>query len=106
MQRWDRIRPPVNYLLRDSRIWLVSKYINEKGENKGSRNYRKSYSNTCLRYTGANTIQWIEKLIQTPLADHRKYAIWRVLISYLYNIKNLLVDDIVNIIENWLSNAM
>jgi Primase X len=104
-QRWNGIRPPINYLLRDYRIWLVAEKINEKAENKRSRNYRKSYSNTCLRYTDTNTIQWIEKLLQTPLADHRKYAIWRVLIPYLYNIKNLPDGDVVNMLQNWLSKC-
>ena len=33
--------------------------------------------------------QWIEKLLQIPIANHRKYAIWRILIPYLFNIKNL-----------------
>ena len=105
VQRWNGIRPPINYLLRDYRIWLVSEKINEKAENKRSRNYRKSYSNSCLCYNGTDTIQWIEKLLQTPLADHRKYAIWRILIPYLYNIKNLSDDDVVNILQNWLSKC-
>ena len=105
VQRWNGIRPPINYLLRDYRIWLVAEKINEKVEIKRPQNYRKSYSNTCLRYIGTDTIQWIEKLLQTPLADHRKYTIWRVLIPYLYNIKNLPDDDVVNILQNWLSKC-
>lgn len=105
VQRWNGIRLPINYLLRDFRTWLVSEKINEKVENKRSRNYRKSYSNTCHCYNGTDTIQWIEKLLQTPLADHRKYAIWRVLIPYLYNIKNLPDDAVVNILQNWLSKC-
>jgi len=104
-QRWDGIRPPINYLLRDYRTWLVSEKISEKVENKSSRNYRKSYSNTCIDYNGTGTIQWIEKLLQTSLADHRKYAIWRILIPYLYNIKNLSDNDVVNILQNWLSKC-
>ena len=71
-------------------------------KNKRSRNNRKPYSNTNLCYSGTNTIQWIEKLLQTPLADHRKYSIWRVLIPYLSNIKNLLDDDVTNILQKWL----
>ena len=102
VQRWDGIKPPINYLLRDYRTWLVAEKINKKMEKKSSRNYRKSYSNTCLRCNGTDTIQWIERLLQTPLADHRKYAIWRVLIPYLYNIKNLPDDDVANILQNWL----
>ena len=32
VQRWNGIRPPINYLLRDYRIWLVAEKINEKAE--------------------------------------------------------------------------
>jgi hypothetical protein len=104
MQRWNGIRPPINYILRDYRTWLVSEKIN-KVENKRSLNYRKSYNNNCLCYNGTDTTQWIEKLLRTPLADHRKYTIWRILIPYLYNIKNLTDDDVVNILQNWLSKC-
>ncbi|MGB7881413.1 MAG: DNA primase noncatalytic subunit PriX [Nitrososphaeraceae archaeon] len=105
VQKWDGIRPPINYLLRDYRIWLVSEKINEKVENKRSRNYRKSYSNTCLRHNGTDTIQWIENLLQTPLADYRKYAIWRILMPYLFNIRNLSDADVINIIQDWLNKC-
>jgi Primase X len=104
VQKWNGIRPQINYLLRDYRTWLVAEKINEV-KNARSPNYRKSQSNTCLQYNGSNTILWIEKLLQTPLADHRKYAIWRVLIPYLYNIKSLPDDDIVDILQNWLSKC-
>ena len=32
VQRWNGIRPPINYLLRDYRIWLVAEKINKKAE--------------------------------------------------------------------------
>jgi hypothetical protein len=105
VQRWNGIKPPINYLLRDYRIWLVSEKINEKVENKRSLNYRNTCRNTGFYKNNSTTISWIEKLLQTPLADHRKYAIWRVLIPYLYNIKNLSDDDVVNILQNWLSKC-
>jgi Primase X len=104
VQRWNGDRPPINYLLRDYRTWLVVEKINEI-KNARSRDYRKSRSSTCLRYNGSNTIQWIEKLLQTPLADHRKYAIWRVLIPYLYNIKKLSEVEAVEIIWAWLNKC-
>ena len=105
VQKWDGIRPPIKYLLRDYRIWLVSEKINEKLREKRPRNYRKSYSHTYLCYNGTGTIQWIERLLQTPLANHRKYAIWRVLIPYLFNIRNLSDTDVFNIIQNWLNKC-
>jgi hypothetical protein len=69
VQRWNRIRPPINYILRDYRIWLVAEKINEM-KNARPQNYRKSQSKACLQYNGSNTIQWIEKLLQTSLSDH------------------------------------
>jgi hypothetical protein len=45
MQRWNGIRPPINYILRDYRTWLVSEKINTV-ENRRSLNYRKSYNIT------------------------------------------------------------
>ncbi|MGC1133800.1 MAG: DNA primase noncatalytic subunit PriX [Nitrososphaeraceae archaeon] len=102
VQRWDGIKPPINYLLRDYRTWLVAEKINKKMEKKSSRNYRKSYS---LCYNGTDTIQWIEKLLQIPIADHRKYAIWRILIPYLFNIRNLSDTNVTNIIQDWLNKC-
>jgi hypothetical protein len=62
-----------------------------------------AYNNTCLCYNGIDTIQWIEKLLQIPIADHRKYAIWQILIPYLFNFKNLSDTIVTNIIQDWLN---
>ena len=102
VQRWDGIRPPINYLLRDYRIWLVAEKIKEKTEEKRSLNYRNTCSNTGFYKNNSTTISWIEKLLDTPLADYRKYAIWRILVPYLFNIRNLSDTDVINIIQNWL----
>ena len=36
VQRWDGLRPPIQYLLRDYRTWLVAEKINDKREEKRS----------------------------------------------------------------------
>ncbi|HEY7079222.1 MAG TPA: DNA primase noncatalytic subunit PriX [Nitrososphaeraceae archaeon] len=51
------------------------------------------------------TIRWIEKLLQTPLDDYRKYVIWRILASYLINIRKYSADEAPTMIRNWLDKC-
>jgi hypothetical protein len=102
IQNWDGFRPPIQYLLRDYRTWLVAEKINDKQEEKKSRKLATSKN---FHYIRANTVSWIEELLQTPIADHRKYVLWRILMPYLLNIKNLSQDEVTNIILSWLSKC-
>jgi Primase X len=52
-----------------------------------------------------NKIGWIEKLLETPLADNRKYCLWKILIPYLANIKKLPKYEIVPILIEWLDKC-
>jgi hypothetical protein len=47
-------------------------------------------------------IPWIERLLKTPMPDHRKYCIWRILAPYLINVKHLTFEEAFDIIEKWL----
>jgi hypothetical protein len=38
-------------------------------------------------------MDWIENLLQTPLEDHGKYCLWRILIPYLVNIRKLKAEE-------------
>jgi hypothetical protein len=104
VQRWDGIRPPINYILRDFRTWLVTEKINDKREEIKISKYKNSNSNS-YHYGGANAILWIEKLLQTPIADYRKYAIWRIIMPYLFNIKKLSETDIIDTTQTWLNKC-
>jgi hypothetical protein len=53
----------------------------------------------------SSTIPWIEKLLQTPIHDCRKFSIWRVLSPYLINVRKLSFDDAYNLIKNWLNGC-
>jgi hypothetical protein len=105
VQRWDGTRPPINYILRDFRTWLVTEKINDKREERKIRNYKNSNRNSYRYYNTANTISWIEKLIQTPIADYRKYALWRIIIPYLFNIKKLSETKVIDITQTWLNKC-
>jgi hypothetical protein len=52
-----------------------------------------------------NRINWVERLLQTPIQDHRKYCIWRILAPYLLNVRHLSYDESFNIIRDWLDRC-
>ena len=42
--------------------------------------FRKSYDITnIIDQTNGKEIEWIEKLLHIPLADFRKYCLWRIM---------------------------
>ena len=49
-----------------------------------------------------NLIPWIERLLKTPVPDHRKYCIWRIHAPYLINVKHLSFEKAFDIIDKWL----
>jgi hypothetical protein len=103
VQRWNGMRPAINYVLRDFRTWLVSEIIEDKRKVK-SYSKRPKPTNNRFHNFGyiTNSIPWIEILLQTPIADNRKYAVWRILIPYLFNIRRLLETEATEIIQTWL----
>jgi hypothetical protein len=105
VQRWDGTRPPINYVLRDFRTWLVTEKINDKREEERYSKYTISSKNSSYNYGSANTIPWIEKLLQTPIADYRKYALWRIIMPYLFSIKKLPESEVIDIAQTWLNKC-
>jgi hypothetical protein len=100
IQKWDGIRPEINYLLAGfSRHIMNEKYIELKNEEK--RKLKKS----PVQVDQNNHIKWIERLLQTPLPDHRKYCIWRILVPYLLNVRRLSEQETTDIIKNWLNQC-
>ena len=55
---------------------------------------------------GTNAIKWIEKgILDHPLADQRKYIIWRILSPYLLNVKKLPKEEAYSIMKDWLDKC-
>ena len=52
-----------------------------------------------------NSIMWIEKLLGTPIADHRYFCLWHILIPYLVNIKKLPKNEVISILTKWLDEC-
>jgi len=98
VQRWDGQRPAIQYLLRRFLEWLIDEKIEQ----------RRQMNNRTVRPRMINspeTIWWIEKLLQTPIDDYRKYAVWRILIPYLINIRRLAGDETNDTIKVWLDKC-
>jgi hypothetical protein len=102
VQIWDgRRKPEINYLLSDFCIYLA----NQKAIGLREQQLRPK---TIYRQTGSSriyTLQWIERLLRTPIADGRKYSIWHILVPYLINRRPLLEEQCTNVIVDWLDKC-
>jgi hypothetical protein len=106
IDRWDGTRPPIKYVLRESRTWLVSEKIKSQLIEKRHLKYAKRGKNGSWNYgKGRNTVLRIEKLLQRPIADHRKYALWRILVPYLFRIRRLSDAEVISITLRWLKKC-
>ena len=93
-QKWDGKEANANIIalyFQDNMMQIRSEYVKK--------------TNGKVNYTHINKIGWIEKLLETPLADNRKYCLWKILIPYLANIKKLPKYEIVSILIEWLDKC-
>jgi hypothetical protein len=95
IQRWDGFRPKANLLYYHFYIYLADKKLKE---------FNNMHKNQTASYH-ANTIPWIEKLLETPIDDYRKHAVNLILAPYLINIKKLSYDAALDIINRWLTKC-
>jgi hypothetical protein len=76
IQRWNGHRPAINWLLRDFRRYLIQEKTSDTIKDKRLKRKRSSYCDpTNHTTTTSHSIHWIDSLLQTPIEDHRKYAI-------------------------------
>src|SRR5262249_1435946 len=94
IQKWDNKRPYIQPLLRHFRRWLIQKRIDNieelKEQEKRHARFQIVVSQNQEHNNRINKIRWIKNgILEKPLPDHRKYAIWRILSPYLLNVKKL-----------------
>jgi hypothetical protein len=100
IQRWNGSRPSIKLFLEDFYVYLCEHRLAELKEKRNRDLRHKS------RRIGINdSILWIEHLLQTPIPDYRKLAIWRVLVPYLLNIRHLSSDQVYDIVKRWLDGC-
>lgn len=109
LQKWNGKRVDVEPLLHEFRIWLTQQEINlfrDKSKKSTIRKQQYQYSSNKKNQTGkVSKIDWIEKLLQTPIEDHRKDCLWRIIGPYLLNVKNLAELQASKVMEEWLDKC-
>ena len=102
IQQWKNdYRPSINLLLGTFLAYLKDQKIKEL-ELQQYGNNNSSHNNTIV---DNNYIPWIEKLLQTPIQDCRKLAVWRILAPYLLNVRRLSEEQVYSIIKDWLEKC-
>jgi hypothetical protein len=75
-----------------------------KGDKSTKKHRRNNYSHN-LRDASSNNVAWIEKLLQSPIKDHRKFVVWLILPQYLINTKRLSYEEALGIVKEWLDRC-
>ena len=103
IQKSNHLKSEINYLLAGFTRYIINeKYIELI---KAHRRARRRKLSTFDNDSKNNKVNWIEHLIETPIQDHRKYCIWRVLTPYLLNIRKLTEQETTDIIKDWLNRC-
>ncbi len=103
IQKWNSYRPPIQLTTKNFIRWLVQEEIDERST--GKKNRRRIKSVSAYQGNKSNNIEWIETLLKTPISDHRKYCLWRILTPYLINVKRIDKDNAYRCMEEWLNNC-
>jgi Primase X len=98
IQEWNGYRPPIQLLTKEFRRWLVQEEINQRFQNTRKQN---TFTNG-YKYFNKSQIGWIEKLLQIPLEDYRKFCLWRILCPYFVNVKKVSKEETSIVLEAWL----
>ena len=105
IQRYDVNKIPSidnQQLLREFRLYLadidIRKRMAETNTKRGNISV-KNLSHSTVQY------EWIEKLLETPIEDGRKYTLWRILCPYLVNVKKLEYEESYEILKTWLDKC-
>jgi Primase X len=102
IQKWNHHRPKIKLLLGSFYAYLVDQQTNEI---QLQRRLIKHHYQKDNNIWGNSSIHWIEKLLETPIADYRKNAISLILAPYLVNIKKISYSDTHDIIKEWLNKC-
>jgi len=102
LQEWNQVRAPITReFIEDFRTYLEQKETDQEQEQENNNtNRHQKYSNI-----NNQSLEWIEKLLKTPISDFRKNATNLILASYLVNIKKLSYQESFNILIEWLKRC-
>jgi hypothetical protein len=103
VQKWDGNAPNIRWIVSDFFDYLIDLRNEVIEEKKRSAKLKPSISS----FTGSSTVKidWIERLIETPIEDYRKYCLWSILCPYLINVRCFTYDEAYQILDKWLCNC-
>lgn len=102
LQEWNGVRAPITReFIEDFRTFLEQKVTDQEQEQENhNTNQHQKYSNI-----NNQSIEWIEKLLKTPIEDFRKNSLSLILAPYLINIKKLSYKESFDILIEWLQKC-
>jgi hypothetical protein len=103
LQSWNRERALITREL----FYNFHTYLNQK---KSLEYKKQSYNKNDYKYYNnnnysSNFIPWIEQLLQTPIEEYRKRALWQILCPYIVNVKKLSNEETTSILRDWLDKC-
>jgi hypothetical protein len=101
IQKWNGYRPKINYVLADFHAYLVQQKLKEIKRQKQLEKHRERYAEASDGESGPFRIEWIEKLLDTPIDDYRKNAVGLILAPYFINVRKYSYEDAFAAIKEW-----
>ena len=105
IQKWNGSRPSIKLLLEDFYVYLSDQRIKGLEQTRRKNPQIAEFRRVTSSSISNCTIHWIERLLQTPLSDYRKLAIWRIFAPYLLNVRRLSPDEAHGIMREWLDKC-
>jgi hypothetical protein len=105
-KRWDGNTPVIErHLLLQYRIWLQFAVIRDLREQRARREQYRKHHRGRTKECKNHDYDYIEKLVDKPLTDFRKYCIWRVFVPYFINVKGLSRLETFDKVNSWLDKC-
>ena len=109
LQKWNRDRVLISReFIEDFRTYLEQKITDQENNNRNDKNNNQNkYNNNNNNNDNTSNCyyEWIEKLLQTPIEDGRKFVLWRIFCPYLINVRKLSPNDSTLILREWLNKC-
>ena len=99
IRKWDNQRPKITLLLGSFCAYLKDKKLKEQGL------LQQNAITTTSTTSVAENIPWIDRLLRTAISNGRKYCIWRILVPYMVNRKQLSREQSTSLTMDWLNRC-
>jgi hypothetical protein len=102
LQKWNRDRVMISReFIEEFRTYLEQKLADQE-QQQINNNSHKKYSSFNINN---NQIDWIEKLLQTPIQEYRKRAVELIFVPYFILVKKLSNEETISKITEWLQKC-